>query len=162
LTPEESDFEAALGALMPLRPDLEVRKIWMEAQRRKWRAQVLVWRGVAAVLAAGLIVSLLLRGHDNPASVRPISIEPGRQVNQPVAPQVTPAPARQSLPVVLSGDDYLALRSRVVAFGIDALPQATPATGTFAPIRPLELPADSSQPHTTINIFGPLWRGGRS
>ena len=63
---------------------------------------------------------------------------------------------------VLAGNDYLAVRSQVLAMGVQAL-QSEPSPGAhWAPITPLDPSARAIIPATDINFFGPLWRGGRS
>jgi hypothetical protein len=135
ITPEEAELHEVLCRLKPKSPPFDLSRIALVAQQRQWR-QIWRWRGIAAFLAAGIVVSSLLRG--GPRVVYVQRPEPAANVQVAIA-QASPLP--ELPPLILEGDNYLALRSRVMVFGLRALrsPSGPPA--------PQEAP---------IKLFGPL------
>ncbi|HEY2586066.1 MAG TPA: hypothetical protein VGI81_09925, partial [Tepidisphaeraceae bacterium] len=90
--------------------------------------------------------------HDNARDVRSAVVEASQNV--PVTP---PAAA------VLDGGDYLAVRGRVLAFGVRVLPPPPPAPAQAAVQRATEAtPARGETERTLLDWFNPLPRENRS
>jgi hypothetical protein len=127
LNPVERETLAALARFGPAGARLDISLIRSEAGRRQGARQLWRWRGIAAALAAGLILSWIWRSRP-PIVERVIYVRDVQPVHipspQPAAsvPHVDPT-AESTRP----GDDYFALRSRVLAYGVGVL---RPATGS--------------------------------
>jgi hypothetical protein len=150
LNTEERETVEAIARFKPAAVRIDPFRIRLEAQRRRAKRQVWLWRGVAAALATGLILSWIWR--------------PGSAVREHVVYVRSPAPAitrdtasptfvttrlepRAPVPV---GDDYLAVRDRVLALGIDAL---SPHGHAVRHYNPLPIP-DASPLHDPDALRG--------
>ena len=167
LTRAELELGEALARLKPAATSLNPSGIRLEAQRRRVRRDVWLWRGIAAALALALTLSILFRP-------RPRTIERLVYVHQPaqtdpfavtaMAPGIGPEPVTIPAAAVREDGDYLAVRSRVVAFGVRVLPPPAPApspdsTRETAPSVPAPAPART---RTLLDWLDPLPREGRS
>ena len=123
LNAAEIEMERSLSQLVPARPALGAADVLAaavrraDAARRSARRQTWIWRGVAAGLAATLAVMVWIRRAPSPPAV---VTAPIRGVESPAKPaHVVIAPGDSgSLPDC----SYLILRQRVLAHGMDALP----------------------------------------
>lgn len=136
LNPVERETLDALARFKPAGARLDVSLIRSEARQRQGARQLWRWRGIAAALAAGLILSWIWRPRP-PIVERVIYVRDVQPVSvpspQPVAsvPQIDPA-AESTRP----GDDYFALRSRVLAYGVGVLrpPTGSGRNGSAQPV----------------------------
>ena len=134
LTESQRDTRDALSRMKLPTISLDVSRLRSEAQRRRAIRQVWRWRGIAAALAAGIVLTLVLQ----PRTTVVERVVYVRQTQSPVTapPQTYSAPDPQET-TPLSADGYFALRSRVLAFGIDVLrppPRAAGQHGKALPV----------------------------
>ena len=166
LTPAESELSETLSRLKPAATSLDPARIRWEAQRRRAARQVWWWRGIAAALALALVLSLLFRPQPRTLE-KVVYVTPVRNDSRdraltvaevaPREPAVLPAAA------VLEGGDYLAVRGRVLAFGVRVLPPPPPApTNAAAPQATEAAPAPTETGRTLLDWFNPLPRENRS
>lgn len=131
LTDIEREAEAALSALRPARPAIDVQRIAIEAARRSAAHQVWLWRGIAAALGAGLVLALVLRPGPRTVEklvyVSPREAVP-RQGTQPPASEVAPIHSFELL--TRGGNDYLSIRDDVLVLGVQGLPRLRPDGAT--------------------------------
>lgn len=157
LNAEDREAAELLGSLRPSRPGLSRDAVLLETYRRAARRQAWLWRGVAAALAAGLVLSVALR--PQPKTVQTVVYVPIAPAA--VAPQIASAapPHLDELPP--ASQQYLALRHDVLAWGMAALPRtaAAPATAAPTPPPPLIAPEQSPMLYDLLKGFG---IGGRS
>lgn len=167
LNPDEVEIATLLSRLVPLRPEVNAQEILLEGCTRKGRQEVWLWRGIAAALAAGLALALLLR--PPPRSIQKVvylppegGAQPAAAVSHSVAPRDQPQPSPQIvLPSSgamtgdapaprMSGNNYIAVRNRILTFGLRGLP----APRAWAPPRyPLGMPAASSGARESQSVF---------
>jgi hypothetical protein len=85
---------------------------------------------------------------------------------QPVvhAPVAARPLQREPLPDLEPGDDYLSVRNRVLALGVEVLRPLVPVAARFPPMRALDMPSDSRPVHSEslLDSFNPFRRGERS
>ncbi len=162
LSEGEREAEQALSALRAARPGFDVGRLAFEAARRANRRQVWAWRGIAAALAAGLVLSMVFRQSprvvEKSVYVQVPSRESPRPTHSPVATATLPEPEF----VLRGGNDYLAVRDRVLALGIRSLPQPQPTAWPVVPAisEPIE---QQQQPSDAIHrLFDAMQFGGRS
>ena len=124
----EQEAEAALSALRPARPAIDLGRVAIEAARRSASHQVWLWRGIAAALGAGLVLTLVLRPGARTVNqyvyIRPPEAVPQQVAQRPALSEVTP-----TLPFELltqSGNDYLSIRDHVLVLGVQGLPRLRP------------------------------------
>ena len=179
LNPEDAQVERALSALRPLTPAFAVDSIATFAELRSGRRELRLWRGVAAALAAGLVISLVLR--PSPRTVEKfVYLRPtGPAGSYPaVAPGPVPDPKRAEPMLVLSGDDYLSVRSRVLVFGLQTLRSSSSGaaqlplvhafdtgdmtTGSGAHPVTARPGSDGTSTPSFLNLLNPLGHGDRS
>jgi len=158
----EREAEEALTALRPIRPAFEVSRLMFEAARRANQRQVWAWRGIAAALAGGLVLSLVFR---SPARVveKPVYVQSTpRESPLPSPPRVATASLLDPDVALRGGNDYLAVRDRVLALGIRSLPRAQPAAWPVAPA--ISAPIEQQPPPTDSihRLFDAMQFGGRS
>ena len=123
VNPEDREFEQALASIRPVRPALTRDQVLMETYRRAARRQAWLWRGIAAALAAGLALSLLVR--PAPRRIERVVYQPPpATVIQPLAAG-DGGMAAADMPRVSGG--YLTLRQDVLAYGLAALTRSAPA-----------------------------------
>jgi hypothetical protein len=132
LTPQEQEIEAALGDLRTAPHRLTPERLLFAAGQRSAHRRLWMWRSAAALLLAGLGLSLALRP------------QPSERVVYVM--RETPAPtyatvARASVPGELS---YLRIRDRLLE-------------GDAEVSRPAERPAPASQTEPTLRA---IWRSG--
>src|SRR5690349_5624762 len=121
LSDGERETEEALSALRPTRPPFEVSRLIFEATRRADRRQLWAWRGIAAALAGGLVLALLLRPAPRLIE-KPVYVQvPTHASPQPSPPPVATATLLEPNVVLRGGNDYIAVRDRVLALGIRSL-----------------------------------------
>jgi hypothetical protein len=166
LTSAERELGQALSRLNPAATALDPAHILWEAQRRRAGRQVRWWRGIAAALALALVLSLLLR--PQPRAVEKVvyvSPSPGdsrlgtARVDRVAAQEAGPLPAT----AVLEGGDYLAVRGRVLAFGVRALPPPPASPPRLLDQRPTDAaPARREDGRSLLDWFNPLSHEGRS
>ncbi|HWE07278.1 MAG TPA: hypothetical protein VG274_11255 [Rhizomicrobium sp.] len=149
LNAAERETVAAIARFKPATIRIDLFRIRSEAQRRRAKRQVWLWRGIAAALAAGLALSWIWR--------------PGSAVREHViyvrspAPAITPEASSPTFAATrieprvpaLASDDYLAVRDRVLAFGIDALRPHPPAVRHCNPP-----PIPDASPWHAMDILG--------
>lgn len=161
LTDEDQAMAEALAQLRPKPTHLDAWLIASQAIDRSSRRGLIIWRGIAAALALGLVMSLLLR--PQPRTVKQL-VYIDRP--QPVvhAPEAAPPPPREPIPDLEPGDDYLSVRSRVLALGVEVLRPPVPVAARFPPMRALDMPSDSRPVHSEslLDSFNPFRRGERS
>ncbi|HWE05900.1 MAG TPA: hypothetical protein VG274_04280 [Rhizomicrobium sp.] len=149
LNTEERETLAAVARFKPATIRLNPFRIRSEAQRRRAKRQVWLWRGIAAALAAGLIVSWIwrpgsaIREHVVYVRLPAPAIAPETALPRSATTEIEP---RMTPPL---GDDYLAVRDRVLAFGIDALRPHGPAVRHYNP-----LPIPDASPWHAMDILG--------
>lgn len=166
LTPGELELGEALARLKPAETSLDPARIRWEAQRRRASRQVWWWRGIAAALALALALSLLFR--PQPRSIEKlVYITPARNHSHDVSPAAIDAyssePSPLPAPAVLEGGDYLAIRGRVLAFGVRVLPLPPPAPAPVNAQQTSEAaPAPAEAGRTLLDWFNPLPRENRS
>lgn len=123
----EQEAEAALSALRPARPTVDLQRITIAAARRSASHQVWLWRGIAAALGAGLVLALVL--HPAPRTVEKyVYVRPPEAVPQQVA-QRSGSEVAQTPPFELftgAGNGYLAIRDHVLVLGAQGLPRLRP------------------------------------
>lgn len=126
LSEDERILRRTLARLKPAAARLDLGTIRLEAQRRQSARQLRRWRGIAAALAAGLLLVLVLR-------TRPVAIQRIVYVHDsPVAGSSSPRPDvfasddGTTMPTPL-GEDYFSVRSRVLAYGVGVLRPNPPA-----------------------------------
>jgi hypothetical protein len=147
----EQEAEAALSALRPARPAVDLQRITMEAARRSASHQVWLWRGIAAALGAGLVLALVLR--PGPHTVEKyVYVSPPEAVPQQVAqrsgPEVAQTPPFELL--TRGGNDYLSIRDDVLALGVQALPRLRPDDASIPRADPVEdLKPQQTKPNTS-------------
>ena len=161
-SPSEREAELALSALRPARPGFDVGQLTFEAARRASGKEVWAWRGIAAALAAGLVLSMLLRPSprvvEKPVYVQVPSHESPQPTHSPVATATLPEPEF----VLRGGNDYLALRDRVLALGIRSLPQPQPPAGSVVPALSAPKARDMPPSDAIHQLFDAMQFGGRS
>jgi hypothetical protein len=139
LDAEERDVERLLGGLKPvsLPHHLSAARVLIESQRRQGRYQLWVWRGVAAALGAGLVLSMTLRPQSKTIE-KIVYVSPAAESSQtPLPPSMKVTPAQRLADADGSGgDDYLSLRDRVFVLGLEALPAPAPAPAPPLPPEP--------------------------
>ena len=158
LTPEDRETAEAMGLLRPARPQLTRDAVLLETYRLAGRRQTRLWRGIAAALAAGLVLSLQFRPPPK-TTERVVYLRNPTTVAEP-EPLVTvesPRPSFQSTDSPPTG--YLALRHDVLAWGPAALPHAPAAAPAKTP-QPERLVSPNQSP--TILDFLSRSFGGRS
>lgn len=153
LTEAERESAQSLARFKPAAARLDVSHIGFEAQRRRANRQVWRWRGIAAALAVGLILSWIWRPQ---ATVRERVVYV--RVSVPAS-----APDARSVPLATSGveppaglrvgDEYLAVRDRILAFGVEAL---RPHEPSVRHVRPLLIPDASPLPEPATLAGGGL------
>lgn len=133
LSETEREAEAALFALRPARPAIDLQRIAIEAARRSALRQVWAWRGIAAALGAGLVLVLVLRpgprAFEKYVDVRPPEAAP-HQIAQRSSSEVARTPAFELLRGTASG--YPAIRDHVLVLGAQGLPQLRPQDSSIA------------------------------
>ena len=154
---EDREGAELLGSLRPSRPGLTRDAVLMEAYRRSAHGQAWLWRGIAAALAAGLVLSVTIR--PQPKTVQTV-------VYVPVAPAAVPQPVESAAPPHLDelpppSQQYLALRHDVLAWGVAALPRTVTAPATALPTPPPPLIAPEQSP-TLYDLLKGFGIGGRS
>jgi hypothetical protein len=112
-------FEAKLAGLVPTGPDTLRDRVVFEAGRRSGHRSTLMWRGLAALFALGMGLS--------------IALQPAGNTSPIVEREPTPAGASlvsRELPALspVSDSAYLQVRRRVLAEGMGALPAIEPAS----------------------------------
>jgi len=146
LSPELQSLAAGLAALVPTAPGIDRDRLMYEAGRAavvlptRSRHSAWLWplsTAALALLSAGLS-ALLFSGsgvreqivYVERAAARPAgSLQTAIGINNDTGQQDTPV-----APQTVDPDGYLALRARVLAGGVDALPQIRSGDGsTFAP-----------------------------
>ena len=153
-----AEIEQLLGGLVPVRSTLDAATVVAEAARRSEiaaraaRQQAWLWRGVAAALAASLIVMAWIQRIDPSAGDAPQTTtmralhgdSPADAANpQAGEPAMAATPADSAVPPAAGA--YLVLRQRVIAQGLEALRDA-PTSGA----QPIE---DDPQPQS-YRAFG--------
>lgn len=162
LSETEREAQEALSALRPARPAFDASRLIFEATRRADRRQVWAWRGIAAALAAGLVLSMVLRPSprvvEKSVYVQLLPHESPQPTHSPVATATLPEPEF----FLGGGNDYLAMRDRVLALGIRSLPQPQPAAWPVAPA--MSAPIEPQPPPTDAihRLFDAMQFGGRS
>lgn len=133
MSDELSPFESRLAALTPAEVVGARDRLMFEAGRRSARHSLTVWRGMAALLAVGIGVSVL-RGPS------------GRMDRLAGGPPPAPPPAWSDHPLGRSepaGESaYWQVRRSVLSDGLNALPAGEPARTTR--VRPLASPMSDS------------------
>jgi hypothetical protein len=128
----ERETEAMLGRLRGARPraaslELVVRAAREEARSEAWWG-VMWWRGVAAVLAMGLVVSVVWRGESVADEPREVVVEAPVRVDVergPVMEGPVRVVAERAVVARRSGpSQYLLLRKRLTEMDGDALARA--------------------------------------
>ena len=120
LTPAEHELEAALAAVEPATPAMTRDALMFEAGRMSVRPTSRLWplaTAVCALLAVGMGVYGLVREDQPPRSEVPD--QPWTSVVCYRVPALLPREIQSSRRAA----DYLQLRKRVLAEGIDALPE---------------------------------------
>lgn len=166
LTGSERELGETLARLRAARTTLDPAHILREAHRRRAGRQLLWWRGIAAALALALVLSLVLP--QQPRTVEKIvyvSSSPTdsgavpTRVDRVVAQEAGPLPAD----AVLEGGDYLAVRGRVLAFGVRALPPPPASPSRLIEQRPTDTPpARREGGRSLLEWLNPLSNEGRS
>jgi hypothetical protein len=120
---ELGSFELRLAGLAPAVVEAGRDRLMFEAGRQAARRSTQVWRGLAAVLAAGLGLSIIFQPAGRPG-----------QVVEREYPAASPAgrwDAREWAAAPPPGESaYLHVRRRVLEEGLSALPAMEPATPT--------------------------------
>ena len=164
LTPAELELGEALSRLRPATTSLDPARIRWEAQRRRASRQVWWWRGIAAALAFALALSLLFRPQSKSVE-RLVYVTPSPRDLHDARPVVGEVPAGEpvALPAsaVMEGGDYLAVRGRVLAFGVRVLQPPPPAPEQVA-AQQTPAPATKETGRTLLDWFNPLPRENRS
>jgi hypothetical protein len=166
LTPGELELGEALARLRPAATAIDPIRIRWEAQRRRAARQIWWWRGIAAALALALSLSLLFR--PQPKTIqRLVYLSPSPAEAHSVVPTIDHRAAQEPLALpataVLEGGDYLAVRDRVLAFGVRVLPPPPPAPSQVLAQQPTEAaPARDETGRTLLDWFNPLPHEGRS
>lgn len=119
LTASERETRDALSRVKLPRVALEVSQIRWEAQRRRAIHQVWRWRGIAAALAAGIVLTLIVRPKATVIERVVYVAQTEPSVSPSPQPPLVAKPQEASPP--FPGDDYFALRRRVLALGIGVL-----------------------------------------
>ena len=159
LTPEDREMAETLSSLRPTPPRLTRDAVLLETYRRAGRRQTWLWRGIAAALAAGLVLSLVFRPQSR-------TTEKVVYVPRPmtVAESESPATVESTRSSFQSAESapggYLALRHDVLAWGPAALPHVPAATSGKIP-QPERL-VSPTQSSSTIFDFLKSGFGGRS
>ena len=152
LSEENSATAAGLSQLRPVRPRFDAGGIAARASHRRSRHELWAWRGVAAALAAALMLSLLLRPVPRMVT-HEVYVTPLPAVAEPSGMEY-PAPRSQAFSDLRPGDDYLAVRNRVLALGVQAL--RPPAVAPEPP------PRAESHEELLLNDLDPFRHGVRS
>lgn len=166
LTPGELELGEALARLKPAETSLDPARIRWEAQRRRAYRQVWWWRGIAAALAFALALSILFRPRSQTIE-KLVYVTPGQSDSHDVRPAIADSfpnePVTLPATAVLEGGDYLAVRGRVLAFGVRVLPPPPPAPAQVAAQQATEAaPAPRETGRTLLDWFNPLPRESRS
>jgi hypothetical protein len=163
LSDMEREAEEALSALRPTRPAFDGSRLMFEAARRASRKQVWAWRGIAAALAGGLVLALLLR--PSPQLIeKPVYVDrSATDAARPTQPPLAAAPWQQPEMAVRTGNDYVAMRDRVLAYGVGSLPRPQAPPGAVMPTLS-DAPADrpAPPPNALLQLLDTLQFGGRS
>ena len=126
LSEDERELQPTLARLKPAAARLDLAAIRLEALRRQSARKLWRWRGIAAALAAGLLLVLVTR-------IRPAPIQRIVYVHDsPAAGNSSPKPDvfasdGETTMTTQSGEDYFSVRSRVLAYGVGALRLYPPA-----------------------------------
>lgn len=129
LTPAEREFEATLRGLSPAAPAIDRNQLMYRAGYAAGSRRQRSWQGLAAVLAAGLGLSLAMQALRHDDRHMYVTQAP------PPAPHIQPAldtPADK--PGDSSGYSYIALRNDVLKHGLAVLPSPTAATKDPGPL----------------------------
>ena len=165
LTRSELELGEALARLKPAATSLDPNRIRLEAQRRRDRRDVWLWRGIAAALALALMLSILF--HPRPRTIERLVYvsQPARTdrlVATTMAPGIGPEPMTIPAAAVREDGDYLAVRSRVVAFGVRVLPPPAPAPSPDSTRETTTNVPAPAPARTLLDWLDPLPREGRS
>jgi hypothetical protein len=159
LNAEERELAETMARLRPIRPGLSRDAILLETYRRAARRQAWLWRGVAAALAAGLALSVVLR--PPPRTVEKVVYVQPKPTSQEPPAESMPLSTRIDEPPPPASQPYLALRYDVLAWGMTALPRGSPARAVAPPaaLPSMLAPEQSTPPYDLLKPFG---IGGRS
>lgn len=118
LTPADRELESALGGLRPVGAGMDRGELMFRLGQASVRRRGRIWQGLAAVLAACLALSLI---------VRPAPREVERIVHVPIVQPDEPGEMHSPVLIArtasaLPKDAYLKVRRRVLDRGLDALP----------------------------------------
>ena len=160
LSTADAATAAGLSQLQPARLPFDVRVIAIEATRRQVRRQLWAWRGVAAALAAGLLLSLMLRPSPQTVTRKVYVTAPPAVVAQPAMDW--PAPRPQPFPDLRPGDDYLAVRNRVLALGVQVLRPPPPGAAPAAPLSAFDLSPHGGRGQPLFDSLNAFRHGDRS
>lgn len=159
LNAEERELAEAMAGLRPTRPGLTRDGILLETYRRAGRRQAWLWRGVAAALAAGLVLSIVLR--PPPKTVEKVVYVPTVPASDAAPVASATSPPRTYEPAPPTSEHYLALRHDVLAWGMSGLPRTTTPRPT-APTPAAAPMVAPGEPGTLYDLLKPFGIGGRS
>jgi len=121
LNPIQQELENALSSLKPAALNLDRDKLMFRAGQSSARRQNFAWPAVAVLLAVMLGASLLYRP---PAQTERIVYVP-----QPATPDNTYSSLMVETERPPRSAQYIHLRDKILAEGMDALPESTGSTG---------------------------------
>jgi len=121
LTPAQQELENALSRLQPAASNLDREKLMYRAGQASARRQKLTWPAVAALLAVLLGASLFYQSPSQPERIV--------YVPQPAAPDNTYSSLTVETKRPPRSAQYILLRNKILAEGLDVLPVTGTSTG---------------------------------